>query len=76
MSACISVITVIEFNTIKVFFIGGANKSSYEFHSWKYQNSGATFMQPLYSLFPNRAQGVSYSDSLLLWAMSAEGSEI
>lgn len=43
MGACISIIT----EAIKVFFIGGTNKKSYEFHSWKHRNSGASIIQPI-----------------------------
>lgn len=44
MGAWISVITVVQFNPIKVFFFGGSNKNSYEFHSWNYQNTDLTII--------------------------------
>jgi len=72
MSTCFSVLTVAEFNPIKLFFTGGANKKSYESHSWKYQYSGAAIIQP----DSQQSMRCFFSDSVLLWALSAKGSEI
>lgn len=47
IGACISLIAVVEFNPINIFFTGGNSKRSYEFHSWKSQNSGAYIAQPV-----------------------------
>lgn len=67
MGACTSVITVALFKPIKALIKRATNFIT---ESVKIQ------VHPLYDLFPNRAQGDSYSESLLLWAMSAEGSDI
>lgn len=48
MGTCISLIATVEFNPINMFFTGGNSKRSYEFHSWKSQNSGAYIAQPVY----------------------------
>lgn len=67
MGACTSVVTVVLFKPIKVLIKRATNFIT---ESVKIQ------VHPLYNLFPNRAQGDSYSDSLLLWAMNADGSEM